>query len=89
MTVSKLAVELDESKIDAIFADLNQCYLPGAAVGIAIAGKPVYRKGFGLASMDLPVILSPSIRMRIGFDDEAYRGICLHALVRERDGCGR
>jgi D-aminopeptidase len=58
-------VDFDEKKIDRIFAQLNQCLQPGAAVGIAIAGLPVYRKGFGLASMELPVVLSSSIRMRI------------------------
>src|SRR6202022_3356579 len=62
---STLAVEFDEKKIDAIFAKVDQCQMPGAAVGIAIGGKPVYRKGFGLASMELPLVLSPSIRMRI------------------------
>jgi D-aminopeptidase len=54
-----------EEKIDAIFAELAQDQLPGAAVGIAINGKPVYRKGFGLANIELPCPLSPSMRMRI------------------------
>ena len=60
-----ISVNFEEEKIDAIFAPVNQCYLPGAAVGIAIAGNPVYRKGFGLAHMELPIVLSPSMRMRI------------------------
>ena len=51
----KVPVTFDEKKIDAIFAELNQCHLPGAAAGIAISGRTVYRKGFGLASMDLPL----------------------------------
>jgi D-aminopeptidase len=64
-TDRRLAVEFDEKKIDAIFAEVNQCHLPGAAVGIAIGGKPVYRKGFGLANLELPVVLSPTMRLRI------------------------
>jgi CubicO group peptidase (beta-lactamase class C family) len=60
-----IAVEFDEKRIDAIFAELDQSQLPGAAVGIAIHGKPVYRKGFGLTNIELPFVLSPSIRMRI------------------------
>jgi CubicO group peptidase (beta-lactamase class C family) len=55
----------DEKQIDALFAELDGCHLPGAAVGISIAGRPVYRKGFGLASLELPMVLSPTIRMRI------------------------
>jgi D-aminopeptidase len=58
-------LEFDEAKIDSIFRDLDQCHFPGAAVGIAICGDPVYRKGFGLASMELPLVLSPTIRMRV------------------------
>jgi D-aminopeptidase len=61
----KIFPEIDEKRIDAIFAVVDQCHLPGAAVGIAIDGKPVYRKGFGLANMELPFVLSPSVRMRI------------------------
>ncbi|WP_292674441.1 serine hydrolase [Mesorhizobium sp.] len=55
----------DEKKIDAIFSQIDQCHKPGAAVGIAIDGRPIYRKRFGLANMELPVVLSPSIRVRI------------------------
>jgi D-aminopeptidase len=65
MTQSRWPLAFEETKIDAIFAELDQCQFPGAAVGIAIGGRPVYRKGFGLASMELPVLLSPSMRMRI------------------------
>lgn len=66
MPRSNLAFEFDEKKVDAVFAELDQCRLPGAAVGIAVHGRPVYRKGFGLANMELPVVLTPSMRMRIG-----------------------
>ena len=57
-------VAFDEKEIDAIFAGVNQCRLPGAAVGIAINEKPVYRKWLGSVNMELPITLSPSIRMR-------------------------
>ncbi|MGI9170419.1 MAG: serine hydrolase domain-containing protein, partial [Caulobacteraceae bacterium] len=71
----------DEQEIDEIFAPLNQCRKPGGAVGIAIGGTPVYRKGFGLAHIELPVLLSPTIRMRIGsttkhFAAFAYMLLC-------------
>lgn len=65
MMQSKLPLAFDEKKIDTIFAGIDQCYLPGAVVGIVIDGEPVYRKGFGLANIELPVVLSPSSRMRI------------------------
>jgi CubicO group peptidase (beta-lactamase class C family) len=64
-TDQRLAVEFDEKKIHAIFAKVNRSHLPGAAMGIAIGGKPVYRKGFGLANTESPVVFSPLMRMRI------------------------
>jgi CubicO group peptidase (beta-lactamase class C family) len=79
-----MAVEFDERKIDAVFADLDQCHLPGAAVGVAIGGRPVYRKGFGLASMELPVVLSPTTRMRIQSVSKHFT--CLAYLLLCEDG---
>jgi D-aminopeptidase len=84
----------DSDAIDAIFAPLNQCHLPGAAVGIAIDGVPVYRKGFGLASMELPVVLSPSIRLRLGstskhFTCFAYMLLCDEGIAEIDHPIGR
>src|SRR5262249_19681191 len=79
-----LSVSFQEEKIDAIFAEIDQCRLPGAAVGIAIGGRPVYRKGFGLASMELPVVLTPTIRMRIHFTTKHFT--CLAYLLSCEDG---
>lgn len=67
--------------IDALFATLDQCVLPGAGVGVAIAGRPVYRRAFGLANMDAPLVLTPSTRMNIGsttkhFTCLAYMLLC-------------
>src|SRR5256885_5489535 len=83
MSVSKPSVDFDEKKIGAIFSDLDQCHLPGVAVGIAIGGKPVYRKGFGLASMELPVVLSPSTRMRIGSTSKHFTAFAYMLLCEE------
>jgi D-aminopeptidase len=83
MFTHRPAVEFDAKKIDAIFAEFDQCHLPGAAVGIAIGGKPVYRKGFGLASMELPIVLSPSIRMRIGSTTKQFAAFAYMLLCEE------
>jgi D-aminopeptidase len=83
ITNLSVAIELDGEKIDAIFAEVNQCHLPGAAVGIAISGKPVYRKGFGLANIELPVMLSPSIRMRIHSTTKHFACLAYMLLCEE------
>jgi CubicO group peptidase (beta-lactamase class C family) len=73
----------DASAIDAIFSSLDQGHLPGAAVAIAIDGTPVYRKGFGLASIELPVTLSPTMRMRIGSTTKHFASFAYLLLCEE------
>jgi CubicO group peptidase (beta-lactamase class C family) len=87
-------VQCDAKALDALFADLNRCDAPGLAVGIAIDGKPVYRKGFGLANLELPVVLSPTMRMRIGsttkhFTCLAYLLLCEEGRASLDDSIGR
>ena len=76
-----VAVEFEERKVDEVFRDLDRCGLPGVAVGIAVGGTSVYRKGFGVASMELPLALSATMRMRVGsvskhFTALAYMLLC-------------
>lgn len=63
--VSRTRIRLDETVIDAIFRDIDQSHLPGAAVGIAVGGVPVYGRGFGLASMAMPDALTTQTKMRV------------------------
>src|ERR1700674_4988641 len=79
-----IATDFDEGKIRRIFAELDQCSLPGAAVGIAIGGKLVYRRAFGLANMELPLVLSPTTRMRIGSTTKHFA--CLAYLLLCEEG---
>jgi len=79
-----MRIDFEESRIDAIFSNLDQGHLPGVAVGIAIGGKPVYRKGFGLASLELPVLLSSTIRMRIASTSKHFT--CLAYLLLCEEG---
>src|ERR1700720_4491723 len=83
MPSTTMTIAFDEKKVDAIFTDFDQCHLPGAAVGIAIGGRPVYRKGFGLASIELPIVLSPSIRMRIGSTTKHFTALAYMLLCEE------
>jgi len=62
---NSVALRYDEESIDSIFDALNRCQRPGVAVGIGVNGRPVYRKGFGLANLESPAILTPATRMRL------------------------
>jgi CubicO group peptidase (beta-lactamase class C family) len=51
--------------LDEIFQSVNRGDAPGLVVGVAYGGKTIYRRGFGLASLEHSVANTPSTRMRI------------------------
>lgn len=84
----------DSRTIDAIFQEIDHSHLPGGAVGISIAGRPVYRRGFGLANMNLPQVLTPTTKLRVGsvtkqFTCFAYLLLCESGDVGLDDPVGR
>ncbi|MHB8813389.1 MAG: serine hydrolase domain-containing protein [Steroidobacteraceae bacterium] len=79
----RLAVDFEEKRIDGILAPIDPCHGPGLAAGIAIEGRPVYRKAFGLASADLPLVLSPTTRMRIGSVTKQFSALAYLLLCEE------
>jgi D-aminopeptidase len=84
MTKTHLTVRVDEATIDSIFAYLNRTDQPGAAVGVSVNSSPKYRKCFGLANMELPMVLSPSVRIRISSMTKHFT--CLAYLLLCEDG---
>jgi len=70
--------------LDEIFAAVNRSDAPGLVVGVAQHGQPVYRRGFGLASLELGVANTPWTRMRIGSTSKHFT--CLAALLLAEDG---
>lgn len=81
--MTDVIAKLDEARIDGIFAGVDQCQLPGAAVAVAIGGVPVYRKGFGLANIELPLLLGPAMRMRIGSTTKHFVALVYLLLCEE------
>src|ERR1700739_3981767 len=53
------AAEDSTEKVDKIFAEYDKADSPGCALGVIQDGKLVYRKGYGMGSLELGVPLSP------------------------------
>jgi len=70
--------------LDELFQAVNRSDSPGLVVGVAQHGRTVYRRGFGLASVELGVANSPSTRMRIGSTSKHFT--CLAALLLQEEG---
>jgi D-aminopeptidase len=72
------------SALDEVFSPFNRSDVPGLVVGIAQQGKLFYRRGFGLASMELSVANTPHTRMRIGSTSKHFTALL--ALLLAEDG---
>ncbi|MBO9688827.1 MAG: beta-lactamase family protein [Mitsuaria chitosanitabida] len=71
-------------RLDEVFQSLNRGDAPGLVVGIAQQGRPIYRRGFGLASVESMVANGPGTRMRIGSTSKHFT--CLAVLLLAEDG---
>jgi CubicO group peptidase (beta-lactamase class C family) len=71
-------------KLDALFAPWNRNDAPGLVVGVAKDGAVLYRRGFGMASLESFAANTPKTRMRIGSTSKHFT--CLLALLLAEDG---
>jgi len=59
LSATTLAQNVPTRKVDQIFSDYDRPGSPGCSLGVIRDGKFVYRKAYGLASLELGVPLSP------------------------------
>ncbi|HEY1753609.1 MAG TPA: serine hydrolase, partial [Caulobacteraceae bacterium] len=53
-------------QLDALFAPWRRTDEPGLVVGVVKDGRLIYRRAFGMASLEHAVANTPATRMRIG-----------------------
>ncbi|MGH8506714.1 MAG: serine hydrolase domain-containing protein [Stenotrophobium sp.] len=70
-------------KLDELFKPWNRSDAPGLVVGVAHKGKVIYRRGFGLASVEHGTANTPLTRMRIGSTSKHFAVICALLLAEE------
>jgi CubicO group peptidase (beta-lactamase class C family) len=70
--------------LDALFEPFNRGDAPGLVAGVARNGATLYRRGFGLASIEHGVANTPWTRMRIGSTSKHFT--CLAALLLAEEG---
>jgi D-aminopeptidase len=71
-------------QLDDLFAPWNRIDEPGLVVGVVKDGALIYRRGFGMASLETAVANTPRTRMRIGSTSKHFT--CLLALLLAEDG---
>ena len=71
-------------QLDALFAPWNRTDEPGLVVGVVKDGAAIYRRGFGMASLESGAANTTATRMRIGSISKHFT--CLLALLLAEDG---
>ena len=82
-TAAKAAPQTTTQKLDDIFKDVNRGDAPGLVVGVHQHGELLYRRGFGLASVELGVANTPWTRMRIGSTSKHFTSLAALLLAEE------
>lgn len=67
--------------LDALFQAVNRSDAPGLVVGVARQGRPLYRRAFGLASVEHNLANTPWTRMRIGSTTKHFASLAALLLV--------
>jgi CubicO group peptidase (beta-lactamase class C family) len=71
-------------QLDELFAPWNRSDAPGLAVGVARDGAILYRRGFGMASLESRTAIAPSTRLRIGSTSKHFTALL--ALLLQEEG---
>lgn len=72
------------SRVDALFADLNRTPSPGLALAVVRDGRIILRRGYGLASIEHGVPISPSTVFDVASLSKQFTGLAVAILVSER-----
>jgi len=73
-----------EKLVNAIFSKVVEGDSPGAAVLVAKAGKILYQKGFGFASLEHHILITPETKFRIGSITKQFTAAAI--LKLQEDG---
>src|SRR5262250_53305 len=73
-----------KAAVDEIFADLTSPGSPGCALAVARDGKILYEKGYGLASIEQNVPISPQTVFDIGSTSKQFTAASI--LLLEKQG---
>src|SRR3546814_4809605 len=69
--------------LDKLFQPWNRSDAPGLIVGVAHKGATIYRRGFGLASVEHATANTPQTKMRIGSTSKHFTSLAVLLLAED------
>jgi CubicO group peptidase (beta-lactamase class C family) len=70
------------ARVDALFARWNRAGSPGCSVGISRNGTPIYEKGFGTASIELGVPITPASVLHVASVSKQFTAASILLLAK-------
>lgn len=71
------------AKIDAVMAPVFKPGEPGAAIIVQKGGRTVFRKGYGMADLELGVPIAPDMVFRLGSITKQFTAVSILLLAQE------
>lgn len=75
---------LSEAFVDSLFADFNTAATPGAAVLVAMDGKILLSKGYGLADLEARAPVTPHTNFRLASVTKQFTAMAVMLLVQDK-----
>jgi CubicO group peptidase (beta-lactamase class C family) len=69
--------------IDAMMSEYFKPDEPGAAIIVTRNGKPLFRKGYGMANLELGVAIEPHMVFRLGSITKQFTSVCILMLAEQ------
>lgn len=71
------------ARTDSVFAGWDRTNSPGCALAVVKDGRIVYSRGYGMASLELGVPISPRTVFDLGSVSKQFTATCVHLLARD------
>ena len=75
--------ELRSRRIDELFARFDRSPSPGVAIAVVRDGQVLFRKGYGLASLEHRIPITPSTSFDVASVSKQFTGLAVAMLVEE------
>lgn len=75
---------LDETFVDSLFTDFSSPATPGAAVLVAMDGRILLSKGYGLADLDARTPVTPHTNFRLASVTKQFTAMAVMLLVQDK-----
>jgi CubicO group peptidase (beta-lactamase class C family) len=81
--LSAAAADETTTKVDKIFAPWDTTATPGMALAVIKDGKIIYERGYGMASLEDGLIMTPAKVFDVGSVSKQFTAACVAMLIRD------